>query len=105
MTYEQFENLLGNYKEGQDMLSELYDLGFDFAEGKYKLIDNWHGMLVSCLGCVYNEEGVDWVDWFVFETNWQQKDGYEAYDKDNNKIAQDLKGLWELLEQDYKLKS
>ena len=104
MTYESFKKLLDTYKSGQDMLSELYDLGFDFAEGKYQLVENWHVMLVSALGCEYSEDGVEWVDWFIFETNWQQREGYEAYDKDNNKVAQDLNGLWELLEQDYKLK-
>jgi hypothetical protein len=46
---------------------------------------------------------VDWIDWYIFETDWQQAKHYEAYNEKNQLIAQDLRGLWELLESEYRL--
>lgn len=102
MKYEEFSKILETYKKGQEMLDELYKLGFDFAEGKFQLVDVLHGILFASLDIHYTEDGCEWVSWYIYETNWQQKENYEAYDDQKNLIAQDLKGLWELLEQDYK---
>ena len=105
MKYEDFSKILEAYRKGQDMLHELYQLGFDFAEGKFQLVDVLHDILFDSLGAWYTEDGVGWVSWFIYETNWQQNENYEAYDDERNLIAQDLRGLWELLEQDYKKES
>ena len=105
MKYEEFSKLLETYKEGQEMIHELYKLGFDLSEGKFKLLDTIYDLLFTSLSIHYNEYGVEWVSWYIFETDWQQNDNYEAYDDEKNLIAQDLKGLWELLEQDYKHQS
>lgn len=105
MRYEKFENLMMTYKKASSDLDQLYKLGFDFAEGKFKLVDHMYYMLSACLSSHYTDDGSDWVSWFIFETDWQEgKTKYDAFDEKKKLIAQDLKGLHDLLESDYKLK-
>lgn len=105
MRYEQFEQLMLTYRKASTDLHELYKLGFDFTEGKYKLVDHMYHMLSACLHTHYTKEGFDWISWYVFETDWQDGETkYDAYDEDKKLIAQDLKGLYDLIESDYKVK-
>ena len=40
MKLEHFEKILNEYRKSHNMISELYDIGFDLMEGKYKLSDS-----------------------------------------------------------------
>ena len=77
----------------------------------------------------YNKEGIDWIDWWIFENEYGQKDwgnipridevnplissrdgnpikrtdDNSATDKDGNPIAYSYESLYELLESEYKL--
>ena len=103
MKYNDFKKLINEYREAQTMLSELNKIGFDFFEGKYNLSDKFYCLLILSLKTHYNKEAIDWIEWFMFETNYQRGDKYEAYDEDKNIICQDLNGLWEYIEKNYKI--
>ena len=123
MTYELFLELLLTYKKLNEDISELYDIGVDLLEGKYKLSDGIYNLLESSLKTTYNQQGIEWVGWFMFENDWGQKDWgtkpfyddngkiikaagevrHGAVDKDGNPIAYSFESLYELLEKDYKL--
>jgi hypothetical protein len=118
MTYEQFEKLITNCEKLHNDFSELYSMGFNFLEGKYTLEDYFDHIVDVALSSNYNEEGVDWINWFMFESDFGKKDWskskslnnepssndkYGARDKDGNPICYDIKSLWEEIQQ-YKLK-
>jgi len=120
MTYEQFLKLMLGYKKICEDINELYDIGVDLLEGKYKIADNVSNLFISAIRSHYNEIGAEWVDWFIFENDWGTKDWtrYPTYDietgnrvesihgardADGNPIAYSYESLYELLEKDYKL--
>lgn len=74
MTYEEFLSILMSYKKLNEDFTELYQMGFDFLEGKYKLEEGVSRMLDSILSSHYTEEGVDWINWFMFESDWGTRD-------------------------------
>jgi hypothetical protein len=74
MSYEEFLKVLMSYKKINEEISELYDIGFDFLEGKYRMSDSVSTMFEAILGSHYTDEGVDWINWFIFENDWGQKD-------------------------------
>lgn len=121
MTYEIFLKLLLTYKKLNEDITELYDIGVDLLEGKYKLSDGIYSLLESALKTTYNQQGIEWVGWFMFESDWGQKDWsakplydngkiikaagevrHGAVDKDGNPIAYSFESLYELLEECYK---
>jgi hypothetical protein len=118
MEYKNFESLLLSYKNLWNKLSELEDLGFDLYEGKFKLMEDIENMLYISLKNEYNEEGVDWVSWFMFENDFGKKDWsilklinedkktkkskYGAFNEKGKPIFYSMKNTWKILEKEYK---
>lgn len=127
MTYSNFLRTMLTYQKISKDLSELYDIGIDFLEGKYRLSELIYDLFESSFESHYTKEGIEWISWFVFEAEYgthdfskvsayvQKEDGtYEiihekdkikwgATDKDGNPIAYSFESLWELLEKEYKI--
>jgi hypothetical protein len=117
------------YKKLSEDFSELDSIGIDFFEGKYRLSELSYSLFKSTFESHYTKEGIEWIEWFIFEGDWGQKDfsrnqayiqnedgstsvKYEedevrwgATDGDGNPIAYSFESLWELLERDYKLET
>jgi hypothetical protein len=127
MTYSNFLRAMLTYKKLSEDFSELDSIGIDFFEGKYRLSELSYSLFKSTFESHYTKEGIEWIDWFVFEADWGQKDfsksptyvynkdgtittekqsdepKWGARDSDGNPIAYSFESLWELLEKDYKL--
>lgn len=74
MTYEEFLGVLVPCKKLNDDFRELYQMGFDFLEGKYRLEENISRIVDGFLNSHFTVEGVDWINWFMFENEWGSKD-------------------------------
>jgi len=98
MNIYDFQKLIEKYKEFSNKLSELHDMGFDFFEGKYKLMSDVESIFELTLKSHYKEQAIDWINWFVYETNYGQKD-MQGRDENGNPICYDVKSLYEYIEQ------
>jgi hypothetical protein len=122
MKYKHFIGVLLAYKKFEKDIDKLHDMGFDLMNGKYKLTHPVNVMLEETIKSHYGKEGLDWVTWFIYESDWGEKDWskspayklnsdgtsellYEkgevrfgAYDKNNNPICYSYESLWEYLE-------
>lgn len=122
MTYKNFTEHLLAYRKFEQDISKLYKIGFDFMEGKFKLTHPVSLMLESCIKSHYGKEGLEWVAWFIYESDWGEKDWstvaaykinkdetstliheagearFGAYDESDNPICYSLESLWEYLE-------
>lgn len=111
MTYSNFLQTMLTYKKLSEDFSELSDIGIDFFEGKYKLSELTYSLFLSTFESHYTQEGIDWIEWFIFEADWGFKDftngsdkaEWGAQDEEGNPIAYSYESLWELLEREYKL--
>ena len=128
MKYNKFLELLLGYRKFQRDIDELYSIGIDLEEGKFKLGTIVHKILETSIESHYGKQGWDWVSWFIYESDWGEYDWnkvtayneYEdgtstliqkvpkekigAWDKDENPICYSLESLWECLEKDYSKK-
>jgi hypothetical protein len=100
MELKEFQNLLEKYKAFSDKLSELYNLGFDFYEGKFELMSDVEKMFDITIDSHYAKEGVDWIDWFIYENDYGKRK-LEAKDGDEL-ICYDVKSLHEYIEKYHK---
>jgi hypothetical protein len=116
MKYKEFSKCLNLYKKGQEMISDLYDIGFDLMEGKYNFSEIIEGQLELTLKSNYDDEGLDWVMWFIWENKYGKKDwndlknpeekiplGHGAFTKKEKPIFYSMKSTWERLEKKHKL--
>jgi len=102
MTFENFFNIIDCYKRGSEMISELHDFGFDLMEGRYQLSDILYQQLQNSIRFVYGDEGLDWVEWFIFENNYGENK-MSATDEDGKLICQTHEELFQFLEKNHKL--
>lgn len=119
MTYEYFLKLLLTYKKLEGEFSELHNLGFDFYDGKYKLSETVYSLFQTTLELHFTEDGVDWINWFIYENDWGTKDWskykkfssdgklidsdpidvYGATDENGNPICYSFESTWEYVKQ------
>ena len=128
MKYETYLKVMSNYQKFQSNIDSLYEVGVDLMEGKYAVSNIPLEIMEVAFASHYTKEGWDWITWFIFENEWGQKDWsrtktylkitkgkiefvedegdnhYGAMDKDGNPLAYNLESLYNLLEQDYKIK-
>jgi hypothetical protein len=102
MEYKVFKQIINTHRDGMSMISELHDLGFDLMEGKYQLCEIIDKQFQTTLELVYDENGIDWINWFIYESDYGQKDGITA-DLNGEPICYSTKSLWEYVEKHYKL--
>ena len=117
MEYKDFLGILMPYKKLMRDFTELYSMGFNFMDGKYELENNVAKIFDATLNSHFTEEGVDWINWFVYENDWGEKDwsiykvfnsqgeltdqdpmeAYGAKDENGNPICYSFESTWELV--------
>lgn len=116
MKYENFLEILMYYRKIEGSFRELYQMGFNFLDGKYPLSEEMSKMLDATLKSHFTDEGVDWIHWFIYENEWGEKDwsqiprfdpeskniiekdlldSYGAKDENGNPICFSFKSTWD----------
>ena len=103
MEYGEFLKVaLGLQKESR-VVSDLYDRRVDLIE----FVDPYHAIISTLLKSIYGEKGLDWFQWFCYESDFGQnvytdKEGnptHGATDENGNPICYSFESLWEFLEE------
>ncbi len=125
MEFKKFKEIIELHKDGSNMIHELYQIGFDLMEGKYKLSEILDKQFDINISNEYSESGIDWINWFIYESDYGNKDWskiptytknndgthikenkrskYGAHDENGKPICFDIKSLWNHLEKEHKL--
>ena len=101
MELNHFEKIINTYKRGNEMISDLHDLGFDLMEGKFQLSQIIDEQFNTTLSLFYTDDGVDWVEWFIFDSKYGTQEGITASDSDEP-ICYSIESLWEYIEKNHK---
>ena len=91
MKYEQFKNIIEKLERARERSSSLHDLHvnlIDYEELFYEIITN---LMLS----VFDKEGKDWIDWYLYERIGFSGKKNLATDMDGNEICYDIPSLWE----------
>lgn len=115
------------FKKTSEEISELHNIGVDLFEGKFKIMDGISRIFDTSIETSYGEGGLDWVNWFIYESeygqrDWSTSDSYKmnedgtseivhkkgevrfgAYDEEGNPICYSYESLWEYLEDNCKI--
>jgi len=101
MKLKKFKRVFELHKENDKFLDDSSDiLGVDMGES-VPVTSFWQ-MIDLFWSIEYTEEGIDWINWFMFERS--DDEGPHAWDENKKPILNDLEELWEYIEENYKLK-
>ena len=91
MSYKQFKSLIESLQKVSDKYSKLYDLGIDTMN-----YDEDYQKIISLLmECAFNEEGKEWIDWYLYERVGFDGRTLQAWDENNNEICHNIESLWD----------
>ena len=91
MNYEQFKISIESLEKARDRSHTLYTLGVSLIDYD----DIYQTVITNLLNVVFDKEGKDWIDWYLYERVGFTNKVNLANDKDGNEICYDIPSLWE----------
>jgi hypothetical protein len=115
MTYENFLKLTLGLQKASRQLEGLHELGVDLVN----FTDPYNTIIHDLLGEIWTPEGVDWLEWFMWESDFGTKDfsqvpsyknvdgewvkvegnRWGAHDENGNPICYSYESTWQFLKQ------
>ena len=94
MNLETFTRIIETLQRESETIGDLYQKKVDLIE----FVDPYHSVITLLITEIYGEEGHDWFSWFCYENDFG-KGSLEAWDENGKPFCQDVKSLWEYLEE------
>lgn len=91
MNFKEFKTLIETLEKTREKYSALYDLGIDTLTYD----EDYQKAITILMGSVFNEEGKDWIDWYLYERIGFDGRILEAWDENENPICYNIESLWE----------
>ena len=93
MKLEKFKTILEKIQAHEDQIMKINQMGVDL----FGLYDNLLSVVSLFWEEIYNEEGLDWINWFTYD-NEMGKKNLEAKNKKGNPICFDVVSLHKYIE-------
>ena len=91
MDYEKFKNIIESLEKVGERSHSIYKLGVNLMDYE----ELYHNIITSLLNSVFDKEGKDWIDWYLYERVGFTNKVNLATDKDGKEICYDIPSLWE----------
>lgn len=95
---EDFVKVITDYQDYRNRVEQVSEvLGTDF------LYSDWmeypHFLFQDYISSHFNEEGIDWINWWLFEKPESTKGEAQAWDANHNEIpTETVEDLWNIVE-------
>ena len=73
MTKELFIKILKNYRRVLYKIRELDKVGVNLYESKFGISEDIDRLFIDTMAASYDEFGIDWIEWFVYENEFGEK--------------------------------
>ena len=96
MEYDEFKKIIENLEKCRDRSYSIYKFGINLMDYD----DPYHEVISSLLLSIFNIDGKDWIDWYLYERlSLTGKEPLKAFDKDDNEICHNIESLWETVKE------
>jgi hypothetical protein len=95
MKYEQFKKLIETIEHIKKRTSSIYDLGLDLINFE----DEYFKIVNILMDSVFEKEGHDWIDWYLYERDGFKDKKNLATDGNGNEICYDIPSLWKTVKE------
>lgn len=91
MKFQEFKNIIQSLEKSRDRTHSAYQLGIDLMNYD----EDYHITIGILLKEVFQEEGYDWISWFLYERNSFNGKILSATDAEGNEICHNIESLWD----------
>lgn len=103
MKLENFKTIINNLQSIYDKIEKVVDFGVNcICEGKNNIMIHLQDIVIAAFSDHYNKEGVDWIIWFIYETDFQENGVLTVYN--DKPIYYDIDSLHKYIEEHCKNK-
>jgi hypothetical protein len=90
MNFNEFKEIVELLKKVSERSHNMYNLGIDLLDYD----EDFHKAITILMKSVFEEEGYNWISWYLYE-----RDGFDgkvllATDADGNEICHNIESLW-----------
>jgi hypothetical protein len=96
MTLETFKILIEGIQNQSNKTHELYKHGVDLLSFNE---DYYREVVRPLMSEVFKEEGMDWINWYLYDRVSHTGKNLEAFDKDGNRICFDIPSLYDTIKE------
>jgi len=100
MNYKNFKSIIENLEKIRERSHSVYISGIDLTNYE----ELYHNTITIFLDSIFNKEGKDWIDWYLYERSGFKNKANLATDKHGNEICYDIASLWEEVKNNLKCK-
>ena len=100
MNYKNFKSIIENLEKIRERSHSIYILGIDLTNYE----EFYHSIITIFLDSLFNKEGKDWIDWYLYERVGFTNKVNLATNKDGKEICYDIPSLWEEVKNNLKCK-
>lgn len=91
MNYEKFKSVIEGLEKVSERSHSIYKLGVDLIGYD----DMFHNIITNLINSLFDSDGKDWIDWYLYERVGFRDKVNLATDKDGKEICYDIPSLWE----------
>lgn len=95
MTFKQFKLVIEKLEKLRERTHEIYQCGIDLLSYNedYDLTVN------TLLQSIFTSEGMDWIEWYLYERKSSQGHTLTATDSEGNQICHNIVSLWDTVKE------
>jgi uncharacterized protein Yka (UPF0111/DUF47 family) len=93
MKYKNFKNVIESLEKVTDRSHKLYQLGVNLIDYD----DMYHNIITNLLNSIFDKDGKDWIDWYLYERIGFTDKVNLATDADGKEICYDIPSLWKVV--------
>lgn len=92
MNFQQFKTVIETLEKLRNRSHAAYDAGIDLINYD----DAFHKVISILFHCVFDDDGMGWIDWFLYERpGFSGGKPLSANDENGNEICHNIESLWE----------
>jgi hypothetical protein len=91
MNFKEFKTVIESLKKVSERTHSLYKLGIDLMDYD----EEYHKTITTLFNSIFEEEGYDWISWYLYERDAFDGKVLSATDADGNEICHNIESLWD----------
>ena len=91
MKFKEFKQVIELLKKVSDRAHNAYQIGIDLMDYD----EEYHKAITILMKSIFEEEGYDWISWYLYERDGFDGKVLSANDADGNEICHNIESLWD----------
>jgi hypothetical protein len=91
LNFQEFKTVIESLKKVSNRTHGIYQFGIDLLDYD----EDYHKVITVLMKSIFEEEGYDWISWYLYERDGFDGKVLSATDSDGNEICHNIESLWD----------